>query len=62
MSVQNKKLALQFENVEFHYKNDVEQIPILNNVNFSVSDGEFVSIVGASGSGKNDYLSSHRWT
>lgn len=52
MSVQNKKLALQFENVEFHYKNDVEQIPILNNVNFSVSDGEFVSIVGASGSGK----------
>lgn len=52
MSVQNKKLALQFENVDFHYKNDVEQIPILNNVNFSVSDGEFVSIVGASGSGK----------
>lgn len=52
MSVQNKKLALQFEDVDFHYKNDVEQIPILNNVNFSVSDGEFVSIVGASGSGK----------
>ncbi|MEI3613893.1 ABC transporter ATP-binding protein [Pseudogracilibacillus sp. SO30301A] len=52
MSVQNKKIALQFENVDFYYKNDVEQIPILKNVSFSVSDGEFVSIVGASGSGK----------
>ncbi|GEN89198.1 ABC transporter ATP-binding protein [Oceanobacillus sojae] len=53
MREQNNKLALQFKNVDFHYKNDAEEIPILKNMNLSVADGEFVSIIGASGSGKS---------
>ncbi|GGP10751.1 ABC transporter ATP-binding protein [Oceanobacillus neutriphilus] len=53
MREQNQKLALQFKNVDFHYKNDAGGIPILKNMNLSVADGEFVSIIGASGSGKS---------
>ncbi|MFD1450108.1 MULTISPECIES: ABC transporter ATP-binding protein [Oceanobacillus] len=53
MREQNNKLALQFKNVDFHYKNDAGEIPILKNMNLSVADGEFVSIIGASGSGKS---------
>src|SRR5690625_2267596 len=44
--------ALRFVNVHFHYKHDEDQVSILNNTSFSVSKGEFVSIIGASGSGK----------
>ncbi|MCT1905422.1 ABC transporter ATP-binding protein [Oceanobacillus sojae] len=53
MREQNKKAALQFKNVDFHYKNTEGKIPILKNLNFSVADGEFVSIIGASGAGKS---------
>ncbi|WP_193062823.1 ABC transporter ATP-binding protein [Oceanobacillus oncorhynchi] len=53
MREQNKKLALQFQNVNFYYKNDAGKVPILKDMNFSVADGEFVSIIGASGSGKS---------
>ncbi|MEK4301425.1 ABC transporter ATP-binding protein [Oceanobacillus sp. FSL W8-0428] len=53
MREQNNKLALQFKNVDFQYKNDAGEIPILKNMNLSVADGEFVSIIGASGSGKS---------
>ncbi len=41
---------LKFENVSFTYKGD--SAPTLNNVSFSVEDKSFVSIIGASGSGK----------
>lgn len=48
----NDRQALQFQNVYFDYKNDAGHTPILEDVSFSISEGEFVSIVGASGSGK----------
>ncbi|MFD1388949.1 ABC transporter ATP-binding protein [Oceanobacillus oncorhynchi subsp. oncorhynchi] len=53
MREQNKKIALRFQNVNFYYKNGAGKIPILKNMNLSVADGEFVSIIGASGSGKS---------
>lgn len=44
------KSVLQFENVSFFYPNDKE--PIIGELDFSVDDGELVSIIGPSGSGK----------
>lgn len=42
---------LRIENVCFKYKGSKNQI--LNNINFSVNDGEIVCIVGKNGSGKS---------
>ncbi|MBR0462662.1 MAG: ABC transporter ATP-binding protein [Erysipelotrichaceae bacterium] len=42
---------LEFKNVKFIYKSGVKE-PILENLSFKVEDGEFISIVGSSGSGK----------
>lgn len=41
---------LKFENVSFTYENDDE--PVIRNLSFEVPDKSFVSIIGASGSGK----------
>lgn len=41
---------LRFENVSFTYENDDE--PVIQNLSFEVPDKSFVSIIGASGSGK----------
>ncbi|OWR32592.1 energy-coupling factor transporter ATPase [Saccharibacillus sp. O23] len=41
---------LEFENVRFHYR---KERPILRGVDFSVSEGEFVCIVGRNGCGKS---------
>ena len=41
---------LKFENVSFTYKGD--STPTLKNISFSAEDKSFVSIIGASGSGK----------
>lgn len=49
------KSVLAFNRVSFQYpteKNKVS-ISILDGINFSIHDGEFVSIIGASGSGKS---------
>ena len=45
--------ALQFKNVQFHYDTKKTVQPILQDVSFTVNHGEFVSIVGASGTGKS---------
>ncbi|MGN0135414.1 ATP-binding cassette domain-containing protein [Anaerotignum sp.] len=42
---------LEFKNVSFRY--DVDEIPMMENLSFSVEDGDFVSIIGASGCGKS---------
>ncbi|WP_428910226.1 ABC transporter ATP-binding protein [Niallia sp. Krafla_26] len=49
-----KPAVLEFKNISFHYRSDqADQDPILENINFQIHDGEFVSIIGSSGSGKS---------
>lgn len=45
-----------FENVSKIYKSGELQIPALHDVNFTVDEGEFCVIVGASGAGKTTIL------
>jgi len=45
--------SLEFRNVCFSYRTDV---PVLKNISFSVSPGEKVAIVGATGSGKSTLI------
>jgi len=45
--------AVTFTDVTFQYEQEQEAIPILNKLNLDIFRGEFVSIVGASGSGKS---------
>lgn len=42
---------LEFQNVSFRYGGDT--LPMMENLSFSVGEGEFVSIIGASGCGKS---------
>ena len=42
---------LTFDNVRFQYA--VENFSIIDHLSFEVQDGEFVSIIGASGCGKS---------
>lgn len=45
--------AIRLKDVTFQYEQKQEAVPILNKLNLDISRGEFVSIVGASGSGKS---------
>ena len=49
-------IALKVENISKVYNSPVSKVVSLRRVNFSVSKGEFVSIVGPSGSGKTTLL------
>ncbi len=42
---------LEFRNVSFRYEED--ELPMMTDLSFTVSDGEFVSVIGASGCGKS---------
>ncbi len=48
---------LSVEHITRTYEGGEGAVTALNNVNFSVKDGEFVSIIGKSGSGKSTLLS-----
>ena len=48
--------AVRFENVSFHYSTRAD-VPVLQNVDFSVRPGERVALVGPSGAGKSTIAS-----
>ena len=45
---------LEFQNISFQYPQDKQ--PMMQNLSFSVEDGAFISIIGASGCGKRKYI------
>lgn len=47
---------LKLENVTKIYKTKVEEIKILNNINFEINESDLISIQGKSGSGKTTLL------
>ena len=51
------KEVLRFENVSMHYHSKQGETVSVENLNFSVSEGEFVAIIGPSGCGKTTLLS-----
>ena len=51
------KEVLRFDNVSMHYHTKQGETVALQEVNFSVSEGEFVAIIGPSGCGKTTLLS-----
>ncbi len=49
----NEGVAIQFSNVSFAYSNE---IPVLNNINFNIAQGQIVHLKGVSGAGKSTVL------
>lgn len=52
-----KKEVLKFDHVHLNYFSDKNETLALNDVNFNIYEGEFVSLVGPSGCGKTTILS-----
>lgn len=52
----DKKIIIEINNVSKQYKNERNTLTVLNNVNFNIDEGDFVSIVGGSGCGKSTLL------
>ena len=48
---------LKLENIYYTYQTDEGETNAVEDVSFSVKNGEFVSIIGPSGSGKTTILS-----
>ncbi|CAH2213918.1 ABC transporter ATP-binding protein [Tepidibacter aestuarii] len=48
---------IKLDNVSFSYEDKSLTIPVINDVNISIQEGEFVSIIGPSGCGKSTLLS-----
>lgn len=51
------KNILEFKNVKYFYQTKSDEIFALDNINFTVKEEEFVSLVGPSGCGKTTILS-----
>ncbi len=47
---------LQFKNINYHYESNNKRTTILQNVNFPFQTGSFYTILGPSGSGKQQLL------
>jgi putative ABC transport system ATP-binding protein len=47
---------IQIQNVSKSYWRDSFEIPVLNNINFTVHEGDFLALMGPSGSGKTTLL------
>lgn len=47
---------ISFEHVSLIYQNDNKDYPVLQDMNFSIQEGEFVSLIGSSGCGKSTTL------
>lgn len=56
MGVNNEYLKIS--NVDKYFEKDGETFQVLNNINLTVAEGEFLCIVGASGCGKSTLLRS----
>ena len=50
------KSFIELVNVTKHYSKGKQQVSVINNLNLSISEGEFVAIMGPSGSGKSTLL------
>jgi ATP-binding cassette, subfamily B (MDR/TAP), member 1 len=48
-------VGIEFQDVKFAYKG--RNVPVLQNLNLSIKPGQFVGLVGASGSGKSTIIS-----
>src|SRR5574344_2481347 len=51
-----RKEIIRIENLTRQFTVGSEIVKALNNISFSISEGEFVSIMGSSGSGKSTLL------
>ena len=51
----NKEI-LRLKNITHVYDQDYQKIKVLNNINFEISRGEIVSLIGPSGTGKSTLL------
>lgn len=56
MDMAGKKSIIQIEHVSMAYEIEKEKLTVLNDVNFDIYEGDFVSIVGGSGCGKSTLL------
>ena len=46
---------IRVENLCFEYSNDDGKVPVLNNMNTEIKEGDFVAILGHNGSGKSTF-------
>ena len=51
-----KKEVLKVSNIEKYYGNKSNITKAINNISFTVEEGEFIGVMGASGSGKTTLL------
>jgi sulfonate transport system ATP-binding protein len=56
MDMTEKKSIITIEHVGMEYELEKDKLTVLNDVNFDICEGDFVSIVGGSGCGKSTLL------